>query len=43
MPKMTFKCEHCGKRHTIYVRDNYNGKRLYTICPTTERGVLIEK
>jgi hypothetical protein len=43
MPKITFKCEHCGEKHIIYTRDDYDGARLYTVCPITNRGILIER
>ncbi len=42
MPKIKYCCEHCGEIHEIETRDIYNGKVLYSICPKTQRGVVIE-
>lgn len=42
MPRKKYKCKHCGEEHDIYMREDYDGKILYTVCPNTNRGVMIE-
>ena len=40
MKERKFLCKHCGKEHTVKVRDDYTGDFM-TICPETGEGVYV--